>query len=286
MDEGDLAARFSAERQRLYAIAYRVLGSAADSEDAVQDTWLRLRRARIDEIDNLAGWLTTAAARASLDLLRARKESPAGDDVLAPPDQTADPEEAALRAESVSRALLVVLDRLSPAERVAFVLHDLFAVPFEEIAPVVGRTVGSAKKLASRARHKVRPPATVSNVDLAKHRAVVEAFLAAAQGQNLAGLLAVLAPDVVRVAAPATRPDGAAPVLRGADAVAREATVLAAGAAYADVALIDGEVGLVVAWGGRLRLALTVAVRDGRIGAYEVIADPNRLAGLEIRLLD
>jgi RNA polymerase sigma factor (sigma-70 family) len=285
MNEGELAVRFSAERQRLTSIAYRVLGSAADAEDAVQNTWLRLQRAPSDEIENLPGWLTTSVARASLDLLRARKESPAGDDVPQLPDDAADPEEAAVQAESVSRALLVVLDRLSPAERVAFVLHDLFAVPFDQIAPVVGRTVGSAKKLASRARHKVRRPASVSRVDLARHREVVEAFLAAARGRNLAGLLAVLAPEVVRVASPASLPDGEAPVLHGAEAVARETSLLAARAAYADLALVGGDVGLVVAWGGRLRLALTVTVRGDRIAAYEVISDADRLAGLEIGLL-
>ncbi|MFJ3214458.1 sigma-70 family RNA polymerase sigma factor [Kitasatospora sp. NPDC086801] len=292
-----LAARFEAERGRLRAVAQRMLGSTGEAEEAVQEAWLRLDRAGPDEVDNLPGWLTTVVSRICLDVLRARavrREEPTGDalpDGL--PDAAvagaagggADPEREALLVESVGRALLVVLDRLGPAERVAFVLHDGFAVPFEQIAPIVGRTPVAAKKLASRARQRVRGTAALPPERLAGHRRVVEAFLSAARGGDLAALLAVLAPDVVRQADPAALPAGRSPVARGAETVARETTVFGRRARFGAVALVDGVPGIVIAPGGRLRLVLRVAVVDGRVAGYEVVADPARLAALELAVL-
>ncbi len=188
-------------------------------------------------------------------------------------------------AESVGRAMLVVLDRLGPAERVAFVLHDLFAVPFDQIAPIVGRTPAAAKKLASRARQRVRGVPAGPPADLGHQRQVVEAFLAAARQGDLGALLEVLAPDVIRRADPAALQPGGAAVVRGADAVARQTLVLGPRARFAEPALVDGAVGVVVAPRGRLLLALTVSVRDGRVAGYDVIADPARLRQLDLALL-
>ena len=285
----ELAERFEAQRGRLRAVAYRMLGSLGEAEDAVQETWLRLARTDADEVENLPGWLRTVISRICLDMLRARASrredpEPVSDEVGAGGGASG-PEEEALLADSVGLALLVVLDRLSPAERVAFVLHDSFGVPFEQIGPVVGRSTVTTKKLASRARHKVRgtsaPPA-----ELDGHRRVVEAFLAAARGGDLGGLLAVLAPDVVRRADAAALPPGGAPELRGARAVAEQTVLLRGGARFAEVALVDGAVGAVVAPRGRLRLVLKVTVEDGRITSYEAIADPVRLRRLALAVLD
>ncbi|MFG2903697.1 sigma-70 family RNA polymerase sigma factor [Kitasatospora sp. NPDC048286] len=287
-EAGRFAERFEAERGRLRAIAQRMLGSTGEAEDAVQEAWLRLVRADPAEIGNLPGWLTTVVSRICLDLLRARaarREEPTGE---ALPDMVGDgpePEREALLVESVGRALLVVLDRLGPAERVAFVLHDGFAVPFEQIAPIVGRTPVAAKKLASRARQRVRGTAALPPEPLAGHRRVVEAFLAAARGGDLAELLAVLAPDVVRRADPAALGPGRALVARGAGTVARETTVFGRRARYGAVALVDGVPGILIAPGGRLRLVLRLAVADGRVAGYEVVADPARLAALELAVL-
>ncbi|MFF1785416.1 sigma-70 family RNA polymerase sigma factor [Kitasatospora sp. NPDC058243] len=291
-----LAARFEAERGRLRAVAQRMLGSTGEAEEAVQEAWLRLDRAGPDEVDNLPGWLTTVVSRICLDVLRARavrREEPTGDalpDGLPDPAadagaEGADPEREALLVDSVGRALLVVLDRLGPAERVAFVLHDGFAVPFEQIAPIVGRSPVAAKKLASRARQRVRGAAALPPERLAGHRRVVEAFLSAARGGDLAALLAVLAPDVVRRADPAALPAGRSLVARGAETVARETTVFGRRARFGAVALVDGVPGIVIAPGGRLRLVLRVAVEDGRVAGYEVVADPARLAALELAVL-
>ncbi|MFI8457336.1 sigma-70 family RNA polymerase sigma factor [Kitasatospora sp. NPDC085464] len=282
------AARFEAERGRLLAIARRMLGSTGEAEDAVQEAWLRLVRTDPAEIDNLPGWLTTVVSRICLDLLRARaarREEPTGEALPDAAGGGADPEREALLVESVGRALLVVLDRLGPAERVAFVLHDGFAVPFDRIAPIVGRTPVATKKLASRARQRVRGTAALPPEPLAGHRRVVEAFLAAARDGDLAGLLAVLAPDVVRRADPAALPPGRSPVARGAATVARETTVLGRRARHGAVALVDGVPGILIAPGGRLWLVLRVAVADGRVAGYEVVADPARLAALDLAVL-
>ncbi|MEV4601895.1 sigma-70 family RNA polymerase sigma factor [Amycolatopsis sp. NPDC049253] len=274
-----LAARFEAERPRLRALARRMLGSAAEAEDAVQESWLRLASA--SGIDNLPAWLTTVVSRICLDVLRARRETP----VEQVPDHgVAGPEEDLALADEVGRALLVVLATLAPAERVAFVLHDLFSVPFDAVGPILDRTPATAKKLASRARLRVRgTPAAGS--EPGEHRKVVEAFLAAARGGDLAALLELLAPDVVRHADAAALPPGAAAVLRGADAVARGTTAFAGRARLAEPALVDGTAGLVLAPYGRLTGVLKVTVTAGRISAYEVIADPQRLAKVAIVVL-
>ncbi|MET8541913.1 sigma-70 family RNA polymerase sigma factor [Kitasatospora sp. NPDC004799] len=285
---GAQAERFEAERGRLRAIAQRMLGSTGEAEDAVQEAWLRLVRTDPAEIDNLPGWLTTVVSRICLDLLRARaarREEPTDEALPDPAGGGPEPEREALLVESVGRALLVVLDRLGPAERVAFVLHDGFAVPFDRIAPIVGRTPVAAKKLASRARQRVRGTAALPPEPLAGHRRVVEAFLAAARGGDLAELLAVLAPDVVRRADPAALGPGRALVARGAQAVARETTVFGRRGRYGAVALVDGVPGILIAPDGRLRLVLRVAVADGRVAGYEVVADPARLAALELAVL-
>ncbi|MFT2019473.1 sigma factor [Streptomyces sp. 796.1] len=327
-----LAERFEPHRGRLRAIAYRILGSASDAEDAVQETWLRLSRsadggdetrgadggggdeargaaeaARTAEtggaIDNLAGWLTTVVSRICLDMLRARtarREDLIGErlpDRLEPATAAAgpgrasrptaaDPEQEALLVDSVGRALLVVLDTLGPAERVAFVLHDLFGVPFQQLAPLLDRTPGAAKKLASRARHKVRGTPAAPAAELARHRAVVAAFLAAARSGDLAGLLAVLAPDVVRHADPAALPPGSRTELRGAQAVAENTLVFGRRAHLAELALINGTVGVVVAPRGRLWLAITFTVHGDEITAYDVVADPARLHALDLAVLE
>jgi RNA polymerase sigma-70 factor, ECF subfamily len=272
-----LATRFEAHRGTLRAVAYRLLGSAAESDDAVQEAWLRLARAGGDGIDNLGAWLRTVVSRVCLDMLRARREEPVGelpDEIWA---EAGPPEEAEL-VESVGRAMLVVLDRLSPAERVAFVLHDMFAVPFDEIAPILSRNAVATKKLASRARQRVRGAEPVRQADVA----VVAAFLAAARDGDLDGLLAVLAPDVVRTADPVSLPAGVAPVARGARRVAEETVLLAKRSRVAAPAVVDGGLGVVVAPRGRLALVLTVTVEGDRITSYEVIGDPARLAGLTI----
>ncbi|UOZ09918.1 sigma-70 family RNA polymerase sigma factor [Amycolatopsis sp. WQ 127309] len=282
MDE--LAERFEAERGRLRGLAHRMLGSAAEADDAVQEAWLRLSRA--DGVDNVAAWLTTVVARVCLDALRSRKarrEDPV--ELLPEPAADADPAGEVELADSVGRALLVVLDALGPAERVAFVLHDLFAVPFDRIAPVLDRTPVAAKKLASRARHRVRGTSPLPATDLARHRRVVDAFLTAARGGDLGELLAVLAPDVVRRADAAALPVGAPLEVRGARAVAEETQVFGKRAYFAEPALIDGFVGVVVAPRGRLTLALLVTIEGERVAGYDVVADPARLAALRITLV-
>jgi RNA polymerase sigma factor (sigma-70 family) len=290
-DHERLAERFEAHRGHLRAVAYRMLGSLSDAEDAVQETWLRLDRSDASRVENLVAWLTTVIARVCLDMLRSRKARRDELVGLNVPEasgisQETDPERAVLLTESVSGALLVVLERLPPAERVAFVLHDLFAVPFDKIAPVVGRSPVAAKKLASRARHRVRGTSDVPDVDRAWHRQVVEAFLAAARGRDMNGLLAVLDPNVVRRADRAALRPGAPAEIRGAQAVVEETLVFSQRARFAEAALVAGAVGIVVAPGGRLRLAITLTIEDGKITAYDVIADPARLHQLDLAVLD
>ncbi|MYS82736.1 sigma-70 family RNA polymerase sigma factor [Embleya scabrispora] len=282
-----LAARFEAHRDHLRGVAYRMLGSLDDADDAVQAAWLRVDRAGVDGVENLAGWLTTVVARVCLDVLRIRRTR--GEESLTSIPEAVlerpggiEPEQEAVLAESVGRALLVVLDRLTPAERVAFVLHDLFAVPFAEIAPVVGRSSVASKKLASRARDRVRGVAAVDEADLAEHYGVVDAFLAAARGGDLDTLVRVLAPDVVRQADRFAVPDGAARDVRGARAVAEETPVFAHRARMGEVALVDGRPGIVIAPSGRLFAVLRLTVETGRITRIEVIADPTHLAELPL----
>jgi RNA polymerase sigma factor (sigma-70 family) len=282
-----LAERFESQREQLRQVAFRMLGSLSEADDAVQEAWLRLSRSDVSGIDNLEAWLRTVVSRLCLDALRARasrREDPLDWHV---PEQREDatPDQEAELVDSVGRAMLVVLDRLAPAERVAFVLHDLFAVPFDQIAPVVDRTPVATKKLASRARHRVRGADPVPSTELVRHRRVVEAFLAAAREGDIQALLTVLAPDVVRRADPATLPPGRKPVVRGADGVVRETLVLGKRAKFAAPALVNGAVGVVVAPGGQLLLVLTITVRDDRITEYDVIAAPARLRRLELAVL-
>ncbi|TLW94453.1 sigma-70 family RNA polymerase sigma factor [Saccharomonospora piscinae] len=286
----ELATLFDAERTRLRGVALRLLGSLDEADDAIQRTWLKLSREDTTGIRNLAGWLTTVLARECLDLLRARTrraEFVLPDDPLAPTSPNPVEDDVVL-IESVGRALLVVLDRLSPAERVALVLHDVFGMPFTDVAPVVARSPVAAKKLASRARQKIGGGAVTepsSRRRLAEQRRLASAFVAAARHGDLAGLLVVLAPDVVRTADAAAVPEGVPLAISGIDAVARETAVLGGRAAAATLVLVDDTVGIVVAPGGRPRLALVLTFRDGRISAYDVVGDPARLAALRLRLL-
>ncbi|WP_328583196.1 sigma-70 family RNA polymerase sigma factor [Streptomyces sp. NBC_00370] len=291
MDERDeLAELFEAERGKLRAVAYRMLGSVTEADDAVQEAWLRLGRVDAGELDNLAGWLRTVVTRICLDVLRSRRARPeyvTGQplDEVPDPAPAGRPEDEALLADSVSRALLVVLGTLAPAERVAFVLHDMFAVPFDQIAPIVERTPVATKKLASRARHKVRGVPAAPPAELARHRQVISAFLTAARAGDLPAVLAVLAPDVVRTADLVAVPPGGSRVARGAREVAEGTVVLADRSKLAELALVDGAVGAVVAPGGRLLFALTFTVEGDRIAAYDVIADPARLRELDLAVL-
>jgi RNA polymerase sigma-70 factor (ECF subfamily) len=297
-DRDELARRFERQRDLLRDIAYRMLGSLNEADDVVQEAWLRLDRATsATEIDNLAAWLTTVVSRICLDHLRsraARREEfvdPADGSVAldstgaGPRPIFAEPEAEAVLADSVGRAMLVVLRTLSPDERVAFVLHDMFAVPFDDIAPIVGRTAATTKKLASRARRRVRGDTSTPTAELDRHREVVGAFLSAARAGDLGALLAVLAPDVVRTADPAVLPPGIASVVRGAAAVAEETVLLRSRSRVAGLALVDGRPGLVVAPRGTLAAVLLLTLREDRVTAYEVVADPGRLDALTIAVL-
>jgi RNA polymerase sigma factor (sigma-70 family) len=294
MDAHDwLAERFEEHRGHLRAVAYRMLGSRSEADDAVQEAWLRLSRTGAADIDNLGGWLTTVVSRVSLNMLRSRKarreESLDAVQVPEPIISRADgvdPEQEALLADSVGLALLVVLETLSPAERLAFVLHDMFAVPFEEIAPMVGRSPTAARQLASRARRRIQGEATVPDPDLGRQRAVVDAFFAAAREGDFEGLVAVLHPDVVvRSDGGAARPEATVSV-RGARAVAERAMTYARLAPYVRPALVNGAAGVVVAPGGRPFSVMGFTVQDGRIVAIDALADPERLRELDLTILD
>jgi RNA polymerase sigma factor (sigma-70 family) len=297
MDDNDqLARRYEASRPRLRAMAYRMLGSLGDAEDAVQEGWMHASAAGAEGVANLEGWFTTIVARVCLDMLRSRKsrrEEPLDPDeavaALAGAGDAADgPESEAVLADSVGLALLVVLDTLPPAERVAFVLHDTFGLPFGEIAAITGRTPAAARQLASRARRRISggEPDAPASARLARQRQVAEAFLAASRGGDLAGLIAVLDPDVVLTSDAAAVPGGVARTIRGAQAVARGARVAAERSRYGRVALVNGVPGLVMAPGGRLVVALAFTFSEDQITGIDVIADPGRLAGLDIAVLD
>jgi len=293
MDEHDLLAeRFEANRSRLRAVAYRMLGSLGEADDAVQEAWLRLSRADAGGIDNLAGWLTTVVARVCLDRLRSRKsrrEEPlgaAGSEALVSRAEAVDPEHEALLADSVGLALLVVLATLAPAERLAFVLHDLFGVPFDEIASIVGRSPAAARQLASRARRRVHGAAAVRGAELNRQRQAVEAFLAAARGGDFEALLAVLDPGIVVRADSAAAPQGRPVEVQGAPAVAKQALAFARRARYAQLALINGAVGVVVAPRGRLFEVLCFRLKGARIAEIDLLADPRRLGELDLAVLD
>jgi RNA polymerase sigma factor (sigma-70 family) len=287
MDEQDwLAARFDEHRGHLIAVAYRMLGSLAEAEDAVQETWLRLSRSDANTIENLGGWLTTVVSRVCLNVLRSRvRRGETQLDAQAPEsagghEGRLDPQEEAVLADAVGLALLVVLDTLNPAERLAFVLHDMFAVPFEEIGAVVGRSPAAARQLASRARRRVRGTPVVPTSDLERQREVVEAFLAASRHGDFDALVAVLDPEVELRADKTAIARGTAALLRGPAAVAEASLVHRA--RLARTALVNGEMGVVVAPRGRLYLVLRPVVRGQRIASIEVVADPDSLRQLEI----
>jgi RNA polymerase sigma-70 factor (ECF subfamily) len=288
-DDDWLTARFEESRPRLHALAYRMLGSHAEADDAVQETWLRLRRTVPAAIENVGGLLTTVVGRVCLDRLRARSARPEDpvDDIAAngaaDVDPTSDPVDEALLAESVGTALMVVLDRLGPAERVAFVLHDVFGVPFDGVAEILGRTPDASRQLASRARRRLQGSTPDGRLDLARQRDVVDAFLRAARGGDLDALMQLLAPDVVMVPDAAAVAMGSLRETRGADAVA---AALSGGARAAMRATVDGAAAWLWAPGGHVRGVVQFTVRDGQIVAIDVTGDAERIAELEIVALD
>jgi RNA polymerase sigma factor (sigma-70 family) len=290
-----LAERFEEHRAHLRAVAYRMLGSLPDADDAVQDAWLRISRSGAGEVDNLRGWLTTIVARVCLNMLRSRNvrreeslQAHVPDPVISL-DAELQPEEEALLADSVGLALQVVLDTLAPAERLAFVLHDMFELPFEEIAPMVGRTPAAARQLASRARRRVKGAGLPApDPDLARQREVIDAFLTAARGGDFDALVAVLDPDVVlRIDAGARRP-AASMAIRGAGAVARQAARGLAGVlrvAELRPALVNGTAGVVVTMRGQPMTVMGFTVADGKIAEIDAIADPERLRQITATVL-
>ncbi|WP_409495039.1 sigma-70 family RNA polymerase sigma factor [Amycolatopsis sp. cmx-11-12] len=290
MDERDrLTERFEEHRTRLRAVAYRMLGSASEAEDAVQDTWLRLDRTDAAEIENLGGWLTTVVARVCLNVLRSRdhrREEPLDAASSEPVDVTVDPAADAVLADSIGLAMLVVLDTLAPAERLAFVLHDMFAVPFDEIAPLIDRTPAAARQLASRARRRVQGRSAATEPDLARRRQVVDAYLAAARGGDFEALLELLHPDVVLRADKAAGPSRTPIFLQGASVVARGAAAASVRARITQLALVNGGVGLVMADEGRPSVVLAFSFVDGKITEIDVIADRERLQGLDLVILE
>jgi RNA polymerase sigma factor (sigma-70 family) len=295
MDENEfLAARFEEHRGHLRSVAHRMLGSLTEADDAVQEAWLRVARADASGVENMGGWLTTIVARVCLNVLRSRagrREQPLDPHVPEPvvarahdtPDEGADPEREALLADSVGLALIVVLDTLSPAERLAFVLHDLFSMPFDEIAPVLDRSEAATRQLASRARRRVQGAAPSPDADLGPRRAVVDAFLAAARGGDLEALVELLAPDVV------VRTDGGplrpGTVVRGRQAVAEGAMTFARLAELTRPTLVDGAPAAIAVTAGRLVSVATFTVSDGRITALDILTDPERLDRLAPSLL-
>ena len=291
-DPEQMAKNFEAHRSHLRAVAYRMLGSVSEADDAVQEAWLRLNRSDAGGIQNLQGWLTAVVARVCLDMLRSRKSrrEEALDarevDPIVKSEGAADPEQEALLADSVGLALLVVLNTLRPAERVAFVLHDVFALPFDEIAPIVGRTPAAARQLASRARRRVHGGETIPDSDLKSQRVVVDAFLAALSAGDFEGLLAVLDSDVVVRVDAAAGASGAPREIRGARSWARGAVAFSRLARFAQPALVNGAVGLVSASGGRLSRALSFKIAHGTIVQVEIIADRERLQQLELAVLN
>jgi RNA polymerase sigma factor (sigma-70 family) len=286
-DPESLAARFEQNRAQLRGVAYRMLGSASEADDAVQEAWLRVSRADTGDIGNLGGWLTTVVGRICLDMLRSRKAR--REDTLEAQHSgrlvsraTPDPEDEAILADSVGSALLVVLQTLAPAERLAFVLHDLFGVPFDQIAAIVARSPEATRQLASRARRRVQGADAEIEQDRNRQREIVDAFLSASRGGDFVALLALLDPDVVlRADGPAVRA-GADAEVRGAAGVAQ---TFAGRARVAQLALVDGAVGAVWVHRGAPRVVFGFTVEDGRIVGIELLADPDVLAGLELEIL-
>jgi RNA polymerase sigma-70 factor, ECF subfamily len=289
-----LAERFEANRAHLRAVAYRMLGSRSEADDAVQEAWLRLSRSDTREVENLRGWLTTVVSRVCLDMLRSRasrREEPLDLDASGPIPTVAgtsmetgsDPERETLLADSVGLALLVVLEMLTPAERVAFVLHDMFDLPFDEIAPIVGRSTTAARQLASRARRRVQGAGPAGDADRTRHRQVVDAFLAASRGGDFNALLALLDPEVVLRADQVAVQTGAPSEVRGATDVAK---TFAGRARVAKPALVNGLAGLVWAPSGRPRVVFGFTITEGKIVAIDLVADPDRLSQLDLVLDD
>ena len=280
-----LAARFEDHRPRLRSVAYRMLGSLTEADDAVQDAWIRVTRAEASKVDNLGAWLTTIVARVCLNMLRARRTRREASldthlpDPVVSPEEGMDPEQEALLADSVGLAMLVVLDSLTPAERVAFVLHDVFAVPFDEIAPIVGRSATATCQLASRARRRVQGEARVPDADMARQRAVVDAFFAAARDGDFEALVSVLDPDVVLRS---DRGVEGSVVLRGAAAVAGQALMFAGPSRTAWPAVVNGAAGVVVTVDGRPGSVMSFTVNDGRVVAIDALGDPERLRTLAL----
>ena len=292
MDEHEwLAERFEANRSHLRAVAYRMLGSLGDADDAVQEAWLRLSRSDTSGIENLGGWLTTVVARVCLDMARSRRsrrEEPLGahvPDPIVSREDGNDPEQEALLAESVGLALLVVLETLAPAQRLAFVLHDMFAVPFDEIAPIVGRSPTAARQLASRARRRVQGAAAVPDASRTRQREVVDAFLAASRVGDFDALLAVLDPDVVLRLDRGAAPPGASREVRGASAVAGLGFTFSGVGWLTQPALVNGAAGVVVSRGGRPFSVIGFVVRRGKIVTIDILADPARLRRLDLTVL-
>jgi RNA polymerase sigma factor (sigma-70 family) len=285
MDEKKfLAEQFEANRARLRAVAYRMLGSTSEVDDAVQETWLRLNRSDTQAVENLGGWLTTVVARICLDMLRSRRsrrEEPMGPHVPEPVADDTHGRDAEM-ADSVGAALLVVLETLAPAERLAFVLHDMFAVPFEEIAPIVGRTPSAARQLASRARRRVQGTPPAPDADFGRQKNIVDAFLKASREGDFEGLLAVLDPDVVVRADQAAQRLGSLAEIRGATAVAE---FFKGRAQAAKPALVDGAPALAVIFGGQLRIVVRLTIRGERISALDAVADAEQIGELNVTLL-
>jgi len=286
-----LVEQFEQNRGHLRGVAYRMLGSVAEADDAVQEAWLRLSRTDAGAITNLGGWLTTVVARVCLDMLRSRQsrreesfdtpESP-----VATHSPNPDPEQEALMADSVGLALLVVLEKLTPAERLAFVLHDTFDLPFDEIAAIIGRSPDATRQLASRARRRVRGAEPGSNIDLSQQRRTVETFLTALRARDFASLVAVLDPELVVNADLAGLPPGAPSEIRGAEAASRAAIQFARGAAFARPALVDGGVGLVIAPRGRLFRVLKFTFSGQKIAHIDIVSDPVRLHAIDLAVLE
>ncbi len=293
MDEREfLAQQFEEHRTRLRAVAYRMLGSLSEADDAVQETWLRLNRVDSDEVENLGGWLTTVVARVSLNILRSRRSRPEEpletrmpEPIVDRADGT-DPEHEALLADSVGLALLVVLETLNPAERLAFVLHDMFAVPFDEIAPIVDRSPEAARQLASRARRRVQGQKAIPDADLNTQREVVDAFVAAARDGDFEALLEVLDPDVVLRADRGAVAIGSARVVRGAAKVAGQASAFSRLDIDVRPALVNGAVGTVTLRDGRPFAIAGFTIRNRQIVEMDVLADPERLSEIDLTILD
>jgi RNA polymerase sigma factor (sigma-70 family) len=287
-----LAQRFEQDRAHLRAVAYRLLGSLSEADDAVQETWLRLSRSGASGVGNLTGWLTTVVGRVCLDMIRsrtARREEPLGvhvPDPIVSREDASDPEYQALLADSIGLALLVVVQTLAPAERLAFVLHDMFAVPFDQIAAIIGRSPNAARLLASRARRRVHTAAAAPDPDLARQRQVVDAFLAASRKGDLDALVALLDPDVVVRADYGATPAGASRQARGAHTVAEQALSFSRLIPFARPAMVNGTAGIVVARGGQLFTILGFTIWHGKITEIDILADPVRLRQLHLKVDD